>query len=325
MIQRVVREGAVTISGRPVKAHYRLHRGEIVLAHVAQLPSPPADAVLTPQEIPLEVVLEDHHLLVGNKPAGLVTHPAPGHWDGTLVNAILWHLEQGQGAGDTGQGNCPRPTPHAPRPLPRAGIIHRLDKDTSGLLIVAKTPIAHAALSKQMKARMIRRRYLALVEGQMPLDEGTVNAAIGRHATHRKEMTIRHLGGRSAVTHYRVIKRFQQSFGVRGSGFGVVAPNPQPPTQNKFSFTVLEISLETGRTHQIRVHTSHLGFPIAGDDKYGDFELNKRLAKLGLKRMFLHAAKLVFEHPISGERMLIEAPLPAELATFLDTLNAQAI
>ncbi|MBI4003848.1 MAG: RluA family pseudouridine synthase, partial [Candidatus Omnitrophica bacterium] len=210
LIQRVVRDGAVTIGGRPVKVHYKLHRGEVVLARVAQLPSAPADAVLTPQAIPLEVVFEDHHVLVVNKPAGLVTHPAPGHWNGTLVNAILWHLEQQQATSNKRQG------------LPRAGIVHRLDKDTSGLLIVAKTPVAHHALSKQMKARMIRRRYLAVVEGHVPMDEGTVNAAIGRHATHRKEMTIRHLGGRGAVTHYRVLKRFPaQGSRLKAEGVGL--------------------------------------------------------------------------------------------------------
>ena len=220
MIQRVVEAGAVTISGRPVKAHYKLHRGEMVLARVEQLPSLPADVDLIPQAIPLEIAFEDAHLLVVNKPAGLVTHPAPGHWDGTLVNGILWHFQSAQGSGLRAQGNRPQPPAPSPEPtLPRAGIIHRLDKDTSGLLIVAKTPIAHAGLSRQMKARTIKRRYMAVVEGHVPLHEGTVSAAIGRHATHRKEMTVRHLGGRSAVTHYRVVKRFKGSseFGVRNS------------------------------------------------------------------------------------------------------------
>ena len=233
MIQRVVREGAVTIGGRPVKVHHKLHRGEIIMARVDQLPSPPADVDLTPQAIPLEAVFEDDHLLVVNKPAGLVTHPAPGHWDGTLVNAILWHLEQRQATSDKQQG------------VLRAGIIHRLDKDTSGLLIVAKTPIAHAALSKQMKARTIRRRYLALVEGHVPLDVGTVNAAIGRHVTHRKEMTIRHLGGRSAVTHYRVLKRFGRTLRAQGSGLRATAHSPEPPAQSQHC---LEQGLSIGWT-----------------------------------------------------------------------------
>ena len=215
MIQRAIREGLVTVEGRTVRVHHKLHRGDRIEARFTSLPSPPKDITLMPQAIPLDVVYEDAELLVVNKPAGLVTHPAPGHWDGTLVNAILWHLEQTGGRRTKAEGQeTERCEPaSALRPPPRAGIIHRLDKDTSGLLLVAKTEEAHVALSRQLKARTVNRRYLALVEGHLPLHMGTINAPIGRHATHRKVMTVRHLGGRSAVTHYRVIKRL----GAEGS------------------------------------------------------------------------------------------------------------
>ena len=308
MIQRVVREGSVTIGGRPVKAHYKLHRGEVIQARVEQLPSLPADLDMMPQAIPLEIVFEDEHVLVVNKPAGLVTHPAPGHWDGTLVNAILWHL--GHGTGDMRHGKPD--TSHVSRltsQIPRAGIIHRLDKDTSGLLIVAKTPIAHVGLSRQMKARTIKRRYLAVVEGHVPMDEGTVNAAIGRHATHRKEMTIRHLGGRSAVTHYRVLKRF----GNRGSKFLLPTSDFLPPT---FSCTLLEVSLETGRTHQIRVHMAHLGYPVAGDTTYGKHPAGVWLAA-GVSRQLLHAYAIRFTHPVTKQPIELTAPTPDDMKQWI--------
>ena len=281
MIQRGIRGGAITVGGHPVKAHYKLHRGDVVSAPFAQLPAPARHRPLTPQEIPLEIVHEDADLLVVNKPAGLVTHPAPGHWDGTLVNAILWHLHQA-----------------ASRPLARAGIVHRLDKDTSGLLLVAKTEAAHHLLSRQLKARKIRRSYLALVEGHLPLDAGTIAAPIGRHLIHRKVMTVRHLGGRGAVTHYRVLKRLQSV---------------------EFPCTLLDVSLETGRTHQIRVHMAHVGHPIVGDTTYGRRPAGS-WQSMGVSRHLLHAYRLSFQHPVSGRTITVSAPAPADMAPWVKSV-----
>lgn len=335
MIQRRVQTGAVAVNQRCAKAHQKVRGGEVVTARFDHLGAASSDVALVPQPIPIEVIFEDASLLVINKPAGLVTHPAPGHWDGTLVNAVLWHLQQRQGAGDAGRGNIQSPSSLAPRPspLPRAGIVHRLDKDTSGLLIVAKTEAAHAALSRQLKRRTLGRRYLALVEGHVPLDHGTVNAPLGRHLTHRKEMTIRHLGGRSAITHYRVLKRYgaHRGQGAGDGGRGTTSsstPHPPPARQSQlpgrarptppFPYTVLEVSLETGRTHQIRVHMSHLGYPVLGDTTYG-----KRPASvwqtLGIARQLLHAYAIRFLHPVTGRSMELKAPVPEDLRQWIDT------
>ena len=291
MIQRAIRGGLVTVGGRPVKVHHRLHPGDRVAARFETLPAPSRDLPMAPQEIPLEIVYEDEQLLVVNKPPGLVTHPAPGHWDGTLVNALLWHLERGQGKAGSS-------TP------PRAGIVHRLDKDTSGLLLVAKTEAAHFALSRQLKARTIKRSYLALVEGHLPLDAGTINAPIGRHTAHRKVMTVRHLGGRAAVTHYRVITRFRTDTGLRGS--------------------LLHVSLDTGRTHQIRVHMAHVGHPILGDTTYGR-QPAAFWTSLGITRQLLHAYRLSFRHPGSGRQLTVTAALPEDVARWLNRESLDSI
>jgi 23S rRNA pseudouridine1911/1915/1917 synthase len=206
MIQRRIREGRITVGRRPAKPNQKLKQGDEVSAVFDHLAAPSRDLPMAPQEMPLEIVYEDDAVLVVNKPAGLVTHPAPGHWDGTLMNGLLWHLQQGEGRRVKGEGKPVRPSPPTlRRPVARAGIVHRLDKDTSGLLLVAKTEPARFALSKQMKARTIKRRYLAVVEGLLPLDAGTVNAPLGRHPKHRKRVAIRHIGGWEAVTHYRVL------------------------------------------------------------------------------------------------------------------------
>ena len=289
MIQRGIRGGMVTVGGRRAKVHCKLHHGDVVSARFFHLPAPARHLLLTPQALPLDIVYEDAELLVVNKPAGLVTHPAPGHWDGTLVNAILWHLSTGHGAGGTGQGD------DFP-PLPRAGIVHRLDKDTSGLLLVAKTEAALRALSRQLKARAIRRRYVALVDGRLPLDTGTINAPLGRHLTHRKVMTVRHLGGRLAVTHYRVLKRASLQ-------------ELKPP----LPYTVVDVSLDTGRTHQIRVHLAHLGHPLVGDATYGRRPANF-WQSVGVTRQLLHAYRLGFQHPVSGRSLTVSAPVPDDMA-----------
>jgi len=293
LIQRSIRGGMVTIAGRALKAHYKLHAGDVITAHFDELPARGTDTVLIPQEIALEVVYEDADLLVVNKPPGLVTHPAPGHWDGTLVNALVWHLGQG--------------TQRMGGELPRAGIVHRLDKDTSGLLLVAKRAVVHTALSKQLKARTIHRRYIAVVEGHLPLNTGTVNVPIGRHTTHRKVMTVRHLGGRSAITHYQIIKRLDVPTPGRGS------PTATPPLR----CTVVALALETGRTHQIRVHLAHLGHPVIGDTTYGKRPVSFWQV-LGVTRQFLHAYRLSFQHPITRQPMTMTAPLPADMLSWCD-------
>lgn len=286
LIQRGIREGHITVGDRPVKVHYKLRSGDVVLARIAELPARGGDTVLLPEDIPLDIAHEDAHLLVVNKPPGLVVHPAPGHWTGTLVNALLWHFQQ------TGTDG---------RRVPRAGIVHRLDKDTSGLLLVAKTAVAHTALAKQLKARTIRRRYLALIEGHLPLETGTVNAPIGRHQTHRKTMAVRALGGRQAVTHYRVLKRYRK--GADG------AP--------AFAYSLLEVSLDTGRTHQIRVHLAHLGYPVLGDTTYGRHPAGF-WGPLGIGRQLLHAWRLQFRHPARPQLMACAADVPEDMARWMD-------
>ncbi|MBI3321489.1 MAG: RluA family pseudouridine synthase [Candidatus Omnitrophica bacterium] len=314
MIQRGIRAGLVIVGERPVKAHDKLHAGDRVVVTFAELPAPSRHVAIQPQAIPLEIVYEDADMLVVNKPAGLVTHPAPGHWDGTLVNAILWHMNRAQGSRLKAQGHSLQPPASSLQPpLTRAGIIHRLDKDTSGLLMVAKTEAAHLSLARQLKAHTIRRRYLALVEGHLPSDTGTINAPIGRHMTHRKVMTVRHLGGRGAVTHYRVLKRFGKAFGARGSGLRAVAQSPEPRTLSDFSYTLIEVSLETGRTHQIRVHLAHLGYPVLGDTTYGRHPATFWQA-FGISRQLLHAYHVSCQHPATGRRVALAAPIPDDLA-----------
>ncbi len=326
VIQRRIREGCVTNGAQPLKVNRKLREGETIIARFEELPPRSQGTPLIPQAIPLEILYEDDQLLVVNKPPGLVTHPAPGHWDGTLVNAILWHLQQAQGSGLMAQGDgtpsrsSSEPPALNPEPmLSRAGIVHRLDKDTSGLLIVAKTERAHTILSKHLKARTIKRRYLAIIEGHLPMDQGTINVAIGRHLRHRKEMTVRHLGGRAAVTHYRVIKRDI----AQGSRLKVVgkSENVQPPASSlqptsSFSYSVLEVSLETGRTHQIRVHMAHLGHPVAGDVVYGKRSSNY-WQTLGITRQLLHARAIQFPHPSSSKLMECSAPVPDDMQRWL--------
>ncbi|MDP3723297.1 MAG: RluA family pseudouridine synthase [Candidatus Omnitrophota bacterium] len=325
MIQRGIRDGGIALRDRLAKAHQKVQPGDVIEARLSSLPARAGDAPLTPQPIPLEIVYEDAHLLVVNKPAGLVTHPAPGHWDGTLVNAILWHLQQAEGSRVQGQGVTLHPPPSTLHlSLPRAGIVHRLDKDTSGLLVVAKTDVAHAALSKQLEARAVQRRYLALVEGWLPMDQGTVNVPIGRHLTHRKSMTVRHLGGRSAVTHFRVLNRVDGE-GSRVKGQGVRQGTGDRGQEDMshvscllshFRYTVLEARLETGRTHQIRVHLLHLGHPVLGDTAYGRHPAAYWSA-LGITRQLLHAYAIRFVHPVTRRSVELRAPLPADIVRWI--------
>jgi len=360
-IQRAIAQGGVSLDDRPAaKPNRRLKPGQRVEARLEQLPQPSRGVTLVPEPIPLAIVHEDAQLLVVNKPPGLVVHPAPGHWSGTLVNAVLWHLNQGQGAGDGGQSSVSskfevRSSKRSPSiardpsnfelrtsscsseagALPRAGIVHRLDKDTSGLLVIAKTELALRLLARQLKAREISRRYLALVSGHLPFDEGTVDAAIGRHQKDRKLMAIRHLGGREAVTHYRVLARLSsESLGAGDAGRGSVSSkfevrsskrspsiardpsNFELRTSNELfpaslRYSLLEVALETGRTHQIRVHFAHLGHPVLGDPVYSGHSA-VHWERLGIRRQLLHAYALRLSHPATRQPLDLRATLPED-------------
>lgn len=270
--QRLLETGAVLVNGAPVRKNYRSAAGDLV---ELRLPEPEA-AAPTAQDIPLDVVYEDGDLIVINKPRGLVVHPAPGHPDGTLVNALLHHC----GDSLSGVGGELRP-----------GIVHRIDKDTSGLLVAAKNDFTHRGLSAQLSDHSMFRTYECVVYGRPRADEGTVDAPIGRHPTDRKRMCVLPRGGRSAVTHWQVLARYR-------------------------GYTHLRCRLETGRTHQIRVHLEHIGHPIVGDLVYG----RKRPEK-GLSGQCLHAREIEFTHPRSGERLRLKSPLPAYFLDFLAALG----
>ena len=268
--------GQVLVEGRPRPKSHRLRGGER-LAWEAPPALPPATP--RPEALPLAVRYEDEHLLVVAKPAGLVVHPAPGHPSGTLVNALLGRA--GTRLSAAGGGDRP-------------GIVHRLDKDTSGLLLVAKDDATHAALGHALAARRVSRRYLALTQGHLP-PGGTIDAPVGRHPRDRKRMAVVQ-GGRRAVTHWRVLATFP-------------------------AVDLLEVALDTGRTHQIRVHLAHLRHPVAGDRAYGaDPAL---AARLGLERPFLHAFQLAFTHPATGERLELTEPLPPDLEGVLERLRKE--
>ena len=270
--QRLLEEGRVSLSGRPVKKNYKCSAGDCFLV---DLPEAPEETELLPQNIPLDVVFEDGDVIVVNKPRGLVVHPAPGHPDGTLVNALLWHC----GDSLSGIGGEKRP-----------GIVHRIDMDTSGLLIVAKNDFAHQALSGQLADRSLSRVYEAVVRGRLREDAGTVDKPIGRHPTDRKRMAIVP-GGRPAVTHWEVLARYQ-------------------------GYTHIRCRLETGRTHQIRVHMASLGHPLLGDFTYGAPSPEK-----GLTGQCLHARELKFIHPRTGEQIHLETALPAYFTDVLSRLG----
>lgn len=274
-VQQLITDGAVLVNGRPSKPGYTLKVSDEVLVIQGNMRTPPSTA--RPQPIPLDIVYEDRDLLVVNKAAGMVVHPAAGHYEDTLVNAILAHCPDLQGVGSD----------------LRPGIVHRLDKDTSGLIIVARNAQTLAALTEQMKRHEIIKRYLALVEGVVPLDQGSIDAPIGRDPRHRQQMAITATGSREARTHFRVLQRFARH-------------------------TLLLIQLETGRTHQIRVHLKAIGYPVVGDPVYGPRDTRHGPA---MNRQFLHAYQLTFTHPTTGKLLELEAPLPADLKSVLEQEN----
>lgn len=273
--QRLIEEGMVTRNGVPGKKNDRLNVGDRVEYTIPE--AKPVDIV--PTEMPLDIVYEDDDLLVINKPKGLVVHPAAGHADDTLVNGLLYAL------GDDLSGINGELRP---------GIVHRIDKDTSGLLIVAKNDFAHLALSAQLADRSLSRVYETVVRGGMREDSGTVNAPIGRHPTDRKKMAVTQKGSRSAVTHWEVIARYR-------------------------GYTHIRCRLETGRTHQIRVHMAHIGHPLLGDALYGAPSPDK-----GLSGQCLHARELKFIHPRTGEHVVISTDLPEYFTSVLHRLCLEA-
>lgn len=285
-LQKLIEDGAVKVNEKQAKAGQKLRPGDLISL---DLPDPvPLDAVA--EEIPLTIVFEDENLLVINKPAGMVTHPGAGVNSGTLVNAVLHHARGSLSS----IGGVVRP-----------GIVHRLDKDTSGLIMVAKNDRAHQSLAAQLKVKSARRSYLALVEGSPGEESGTIDLPIGRHPKKRVQMTVvtpaMAVEARHAVTHYQVLEHFHK-------------------------YALLACQLETGRTHQIRVHLSHLGLPIVGDLVYNQKTTGTlpARAKLGLKGQALHAHKLSFTHPVSGKLLEFEADLPADLKALIDRLRNSA-
>lgn len=259
-IQKLVGDGRVWVDGKAAKANYRLSPGQQVLVQVP----PPAALEVNAEDIPLDIVFEDAHLLVVNKPQGMVVHPAPGNYSGTLVNALLHHCRDLSGING----------------VLRPGIVHRIDKDTSGLLVVAKSDQAHVFLAEQIKAHSMKRCYQAILHGVMPEPGGTIDAPIGRDPKDRKKMAVVYTNSKHAVTHYTVKERFRD-------------------------YCFVECKLETGRTHQIRVHMSYIHHPVLGDPLYGP-----RKNELGLTGQVLHAAVLGFIHPVSKQYIEFNAPLP---------------
>ncbi len=275
--RRLVDAELVRVSGQRVKPSHRLREGELVEGTIP----PPKPDMLEAEAIPLDIVFEDDDLIVVNKPAGMVVHPAVGHATGTLVHALLHHCGELSNVGG----------------LQRPGIVHRIDKDTSGLLVASKNDLVHRSLGAQFKAHSIEREYLALVCGLPKLERGTVNAMIGRHPTDRKRFSTNAKQGKDAVTHWAVEKRFEAE-----------------------RLALLRVKLETGRTHQIRVHLASIDLPVAGDPTYGG---GRKLSRaLGLERQALHATVLGFEHPTRKEHMRFEASLPNDLVQAIRRLDS---
>ena len=270
--QRLLEEGRVLREGRQLRKNDKLQAGDVLALDLPE----PQPVALEPEDIPLDIVYEDKDLLVINKPKGLVVHPAAGHWSGTLVNALLYHCRDSL-SGINGEL--------------RPGIVHRIDKDTSGLLIVAKNDFAHQALAAQLQDHTLARTYVCLVVGGVREDSGVIDAPIGRHPTDRKKMAVTEKNSRHAVTHWRVLERFP-------------------------GYTLLECRLETGRTHQIRVHMAYRNHPIVGDTVYG-----RPKPELGQDSQCLHARALTFRHPRTGETMTLTCPLPDYFTRLLEALR----
>ena len=271
-IQRLISSGKIRVNDSVVKPSYKIRTGDRIEVTISK----PKPLKIEPEKIPLNILYEDRDLIVINKPRGMVVHPGAGVSSGTLVNALLYHCNDLSGIGG----------------VLRPGIVHRLDKDTSGVLVVAKNDFTHLTLSKQFKERSVNKRYIALVKGRVLKEEGKIKASIGRHPVKRKKMAAGVRRAREAITSYKVLERFKD-------------------------FTLLEAAPETGRTHQIRVHLSHIGHPIVGDPKYG----GRRGLREEMKGQALHAQTLGFVHPRTKEYMEFNAPLPKDMEKVIGRLR----
>lgn len=275
MVQKLIKSGKVLVNNKEEKESYKVQNGDSIKIEIPE----PEESGLKKQDIPLDIVYEDNDILVVNKPKGMVVHPGNGNPDGTLVNAIMAHCEDSL----SGIGGEIRP-----------GIVHRIDKDTSGLLVIAKNDKAHINLSEQIKNREVKKIYVALVRGVISENEATINMPIGRSTKDRKKMAV-DKNGKEAVTHFKVLKRY-----------------------NKYTF--IQVKIDTGRTHQIRVHMSHIGYPVVGDTVYSNGKND-----FGIEGQMLHAKELEFRHPVTGSLMHFEAPLPEYFKKVLVELDSSEI
>lgn len=271
-LQKLVKDGAVQVNGNPVKSNYKVARGDRITLDIPDAVEPD----IIPEALDLDILYEDEDIILINKPKGMVVHPAAGHYSGTLVNGLMHHCREDL----SGINGVMRP-----------GIVHRIDMDTTGVLIACKNDMAHNAIAEQLKEHSITRKYAAIVHGCVKEEEGTVHAPIGRHPVDRKKMSINDRNGRDAITHYRVLERFSQ-------------------------FTYIECQLETGRTHQIRVHMASIGHPLLGDTVYGPAK-----CPFKLQGQTLHAGVLGIRHPRTGAYMEFAAPLPEYFEDLLKRLN----
>jgi 23S rRNA pseudouridine1911/1915/1917 synthase len=276
-VQKLIKTENVVVNGEPVKASYRLLIGDRLEITVPDAREPEIEA----EEIPLNILYEDSDIIIVNKPKQMVVHPAPGHLSGTLVNALMYHCRQ-ELSGING--------------MLRPGIVHRIDMDTTGSLVVCKNDKAHQSLAEQLKEHSIRRIYVAVVHGNLKADSGTVDAPIGRHPTERKRMSVHAKNGKRAVTHYKVLERFG-------------------------AFTFIQCELETGRTHQIRVHMASIGHPLLGDAVYGP----RKCPIPGLTGQTLHAKTLGLIHPETGEYLEVDAPLPEYMKELLERFRGGSL
>lgn len=272
-IQKLIQDGFVTVNHSVVKSNYKLRIRDVVAFTIPE----PTEVNIEAEDIPLNILYEDSDMIIINKARGMVVHPAPGNYTGTLVNALLYHCDDLSGI----NGEL------------RPGIVHRLDKDTSGVMVAAKNDISHQSLALQIGEKTATRTYLTIVHGNMREDTGTVNAPIGRHPTDRKQMAVVEKNSKSAVTHFRVLERFGQ-------------------------YTFLECRLETGRTHQIRVHMAYIGHPVVADPKY-----SRSKVPFAIVGQALHSAELRLNHPTSGEEMVFTAPMPIDMEKILHKLRSQ--
>lgn len=273
-IQKIIKDGKTYVNDAVVKANYKVKVDDKVQFEIPDCEEPD----IPPQDIPLDILYEDKDILIVNKPKDMVVHPAPGHYEGTLVNAIMFHCKD-ELSGING--------------VLRPGIVHRIDKDTTGSIIICKNDEAHRKIAQQLKEHSITRKYRAIVYGRIMEEEGTVNAPIGRHPTDRKKMAINEKNGKPAVTHYKVLERFDK-------------------------YTYIECQLETGRTHQIRVHMTSIGHPLLGDEVYGNAK-----CPFKLEGQTLHAMTIGFIHPTTGEYVEYEAPLPEYFEHLLQILRTK--